>query len=294
MFTRFQQMRRNSRQARIHLEILDDRLVLSAAAAGTVTDAVSSRAALLEQRHVAQVAKHDAKLARMDARHEARLEKMEARKEAKEIKAGSMSPVTIASNSSAAAPTSPTANANVTATATVPALAIVAAPSTTAASASSTASPSSSATNMSSPAPVTSAVNASTSAATTGTSTTSSTTSSTSTATSLPPNVAAALNSLYQEYESSGGSLPSGYSNSLLEISGDSVGVNLQMNPAIGDFSSFLSQLESDGLTVTSSSATYGLVDGMLPIGDLPAVAQLAASVTPMAPPTFKATSISR
>ena len=55
------------------------------------------------------------------------------------------------------------------------------------------------------------------------------------------------------------------------------------MSPS-GNFSTFLSQLQSDGLRVSTSSATYGLVDGMVPISDLPAMAQVAASVTPMSP----------
>ena len=74
-------------------------------------------------------------------------------------------------------------------------------------------------------------------------------------------------------------------SDNLLQISGTSVMVNLKMASG-GDFSTFLSQLQSDGLSVSTSSATYGLVDGMLPIADLPAVATVAASVTAVPPPS--------
>jgi hypothetical protein len=112
---------------------------------------------------------------------------------------------------------------------------------------------------------------------------------STSSSSTLPANVAAALQSLYQEYVNAGGGssfTPSQPSDNLLEISGASVGVNLKMG-STGDFNTFHSQLQSDGMQVTSSSAAYGLVDGMLPISELPAIAQAAASVTPMYRPVF-------
>ncbi len=103
----------------------------------------------------------------------------------------------------------------------------------------------------------------------------------------LPGNVASALQSLYQEYEAQGGGssfTPSLPSDKFLQISGTSVAVDLKMAPT-GDFNSFVATLQSDGVQVTSSSAAYGLVTGMVPIADLPAVAQVAASVTPSTPP---------
>jgi hypothetical protein len=105
----------------------------------------------------------------------------------------------------------------------------------------------------------------------------------------LPGNVASALQSLYQEYEAEGSGssfTPSLPSDKLLQISGTSVAVDLKMPPA-GDFNSFVAMLQSDGVQVTSSSAAYGLVEGMLPIVELPAVAQVAASVTPTPPPVL-------
>jgi hypothetical protein len=107
------------------------------------------------------------------------------------------------------------------------------------------------------------------------------------TSTTLPANVAAALQSLYQEYESQGGGdsfTPGQPSDKLLVISGTSVGVDLKIGSG-ADFNTVLSQLQADGLQVSSSSATYGLIDGVLPIAQLPAAAQLAASVTPTSRP---------
>jgi hypothetical protein len=105
----------------------------------------------------------------------------------------------------------------------------------------------------------------------------------------LPANVSAALQSLYQEYENQGGGSsfkPSLPSDRLLQISGTSVGVQLKMASS-GDFNTFVSDLQADGLQITSSSATYGLVVGMLPIAELPAASQVAASVTPAPPPVL-------
>ncbi len=105
----------------------------------------------------------------------------------------------------------------------------------------------------------------------------------------LPASVAAALQDLYEEYEGrvGGGSFTPGESSDrLLVINGTSVGVAIKASSS-ADFNTLVSQLQSDGMQVSSSSATYGLVDGMLPIANLGTVAQLsgAASVTPMSPP---------
>jgi hypothetical protein len=103
----------------------------------------------------------------------------------------------------------------------------------------------------------------------------------------LPANVSAALESLYQEYEEQGGGsdfTPSRPSDRELVISGTSVAVQIKM-ASPGDFDQFLSDLQADGLQVISSSATYSLVEGLLPIAELPAAAQVAASVTPAPPP---------
>ncbi len=105
----------------------------------------------------------------------------------------------------------------------------------------------------------------------------------------LPGNVAAALQSLYQEYESQGGGssfTPGLPSDRTLLISGTSVAVSLKIASG-SDFDSALSQLQSDGMQVSSSSSTYALIEGMLPIAELPAAAQIAASVTPVSPPVL-------
>lgn len=103
----------------------------------------------------------------------------------------------------------------------------------------------------------------------------------------LPANVGAPLQSLYAQYEayeSSGASgpfRPTGING--VVINGTSVGIQVKSNN-MGDFSSFVSTLENDGMQVQSSSSTYGLVNGMLPISQLPAVAQLpeTLSITPI------------
>jgi hypothetical protein len=102
----------------------------------------------------------------------------------------------------------------------------------------------------------------------------------------LPANVAAALQSLYQEYESQGGGdhfTPGLPSDRLLQISGTSVAVSLKLG-AGSDFNTALAQLQSDGLRVSASSPIYGLIEGLLPIAELPAAAQVAASVASASP----------
>jgi hypothetical protein len=106
----------------------------------------------------------------------------------------------------------------------------------------------------------------------------------------LPANVVAALQSLYQEYESQGGGArftPSQPSDKLLQISGTSVAVSLKLG-AGSDFEAALAQLRSDGMQVSASSPTYGLIEGLLPIAVLPAAAQVAASVTTAPPPILR------
>ncbi len=257
--------RRTRRQASFNLEALDDRLVLSAAAAGAV-------AGLHEHRLEVRIARHEAKLDRLEARHEAKLATKEASQETMisqlEAKAASLSPVTINSSGMVTVPGS-ASSTGVSASAST----VTPAPVTTT---SGSLNPSGSVPTS----PVTTLP--------TGTGTT--TGSNTTSPGPLPADVSGALQSLYQEFEGSGSGssfTPSQSSDKLLQISGDSVGVDLQMSPS-GNFSTFLSQLQSDGLTVSTSSATYGQVDGMLPISDLPAIAQVAASVTPMSPPVLE------
>ena len=113
----------------------------------------------------------------------------------------------------------------------------------------------------------------------------------------LPANLSAQLQSLYAQYEvyetsgASGPFRPTGLNG--LVISGTSVGIQVKSNNT-GDFSSFVSTLQSDGMQVLDSSSTYGLVNGMLPIGQLPAVAQLpqTLSITPMFNPILSSSSM--
>jgi hypothetical protein len=103
----------------------------------------------------------------------------------------------------------------------------------------------------------------------------------------LPANISTVLQALYLEYKAEGGGsnfTPSLPTDRLLVISGTSVAVNLKIGSGT-NFNTALAQLQSDGLQVGASSSTYDLIEGMLPIGELPVAAQIAASVTPVPPP---------
>lgn len=260
MLTTTRRDQRTRRQALFTLETLDDRMVLSAAAAGAAAEAAgaaSSHAAIVAQPHEAQVAQHDAKL----ARHEAKEARIDARHAARLAARAATAPTLSAS---VAIPLTPTASAATAST-------------TTASTASTTAPGGTSATFTTSPA-------ASVSAAT-PTPTPSST--STSSPGPLPANVAAPLQALYTEYVQAGTSFtPSQPSDKLLQISGDDVEVSLKIASS-ADFDTALSQLQSDGMQVNNSSASYLLIDGMLPISELPAAAQIASSVNAVPPPQF-------
>jgi hypothetical protein len=108
----------------------------------------------------------------------------------------------------------------------------------------------------------------------------------------LPANVSAPLQSLYTQYEtyeSSGGAgpfRPTGAN--LLVINGTDVGIQVK-DTSTGDFNTLITELQGDGMQILDSSSTYGLVEGMLPIAQLPTVAQLpqTLSVTPMTNPSL-------
>jgi hypothetical protein len=264
---------RTRRQAGFNLETLDDRLVLSVTAVGAVAGA--------EHRLEVKIARHEAKLDRLEARHEAKLATKEAKQEAMisqlQAQAASLTAVRINSSGMVSVSAPGSASANSTGV------------SASGATSSSTTTPTAVTTTNGSLNPA-NYVPTSPATTTTDSGTTTTTGSSTTSPGSLSANVSAALQSLYQEYESAGSGssfTPSLPSDKLLQISGDSVGVDLQMSSS-GNFSSFLSQLQSDGMTVSTSSATYGQVDGMVPISDLPTISQVAASVTPMAPPMLR------
>ena len=94
----------------------------------------------------------------------------------------------------------------------------------------------------------------------------------TTTTNPLPDNVSVILDTAYEEYES--GTLPTSTQPGQVELQGSNVGVQIRVSNS-ADFSAMLAQAESLGLQVTTSSATYNMVDGFLPIAQLPAAAQL-------------------
>jgi len=100
------------------------------------------------------------------------------------------------------------------------------------------------------------------------------------------------LNTIYQQYlqfvNSGGtGTFSSSLSN-LIQIQGTSVGVKVHGN-GTGDFNAMVSALESAGMQVSASDPVTQTVVGMLPIADLPAVAQgmQTLSVTPQYRPVL-------
>jgi hypothetical protein len=106
----------------------------------------------------------------------------------------------------------------------------------------------------------------------------------------LPANVSVQLQSLYTQYETyenSGGSgtfSPTGVN--LLVINGTNVGIQVK-DSNTGDFNTLTTELQSDGMQILDSAPAYGLIEGMLPITQLPTVAQLpqTLSITPMLNP---------
>ena len=97
----------------------------------------------------------------------------------------------------------------------------------------------------------------------------------------MPDNVSTALDTIYTEYEN--GNLSTTTGPGQVEIQGSSVGVQMRTsNPA--DFAAMVSNAQSMGMQVTTSSAAYDTVIGFLPISELPAAAQLtgAPAITPL------------
>jgi hypothetical protein len=105
----------------------------------------------------------------------------------------------------------------------------------------------------------------------------------------LPLNVSSPLQALYTQYaayESAGASgtfTPTEVGANLLVISGTSVGIQVK-DTATGNFNTLTIELQNAGMQIVESDATYGLIEGMLPIAQLPTVAQLpqTQSITPM------------
>ena len=101
------------------------------------------------------------------------------------------------------------------------------------------------------------------------------------------------LDVIYNAYEQDPSSFPANLPSTdgalTVNIQGSNVGIQVQdSNPA--DFAAMVSSLQSDGMQIQASSATNGTVVGMLPIAELPAVAQLtgAPSVTPLFQPMLR------
>lgn len=109
----------------------------------------------------------------------------------------------------------------------------------------------------------------------------------------LPPNVSGPLNTLYQDYSEFIVDHPEGTfyppADIGVTVSNNQVSVYVNGNGQ-GNFSTYLNSLKDAGMNINASSAVTWTVSGMLPIGELPAVAANAQtlSITPQyAPVTF-------
>ncbi len=94
-----------------------------------------------------------------------------------------------------------------------------------------------------------------------------------------PANLSQQLQTIYNEYQAQQGdkTFSSSLSN-VIQIQGTNVGVDVKMSS--GDFNSYMQDLQTAGMQVTSFSSTYGIVEGMLPISQLPAVATNAQTLS--------------
>jgi hypothetical protein len=99
----------------------------------------------------------------------------------------------------------------------------------------------------------------------------------------VPDNVAPSLATIYEQYENNpaaftGASSATDGANLVL-VKGDDFGITVRdNNPA--EFQSLVSELVNAGMTITVSSATYGIVTGMLPISELLNVAGFSDTVS--------------
>jgi hypothetical protein len=91
----------------------------------------------------------------------------------------------------------------------------------------------------------------------------------------LPDNVSVLLNTIYQEYES--GDLTSSNSPGQVEIQGSNVGIDVHAGNA-SEFAEMVTALQSLGMQTTAVSNTDDIVEGLLPIAQLPAAAQVTGS----------------
>ena len=104
------------------------------------------------------------------------------------------------------------------------------------------------------------------------------------TATPLPANVSVQLDTVYEEYEN--GDLTSSNAPGQVEIQGTNVGIDIHAGNA-SEFNAMVTALEGLGLQVTAVSDTDDVVEGLLPIAQLPAAAQVTGSpaIAPMLNP---------
>lgn len=73
----------------------------------------------------------------------------------------------------------------------------------------------------------------------------------------------------------------------MLRFQGNSVGVNIKASN--GNFTAMVTELTNLGMTINTQSASYGLVEGFLPINELPTASALpaVASIVPNYKPTM-------
>jgi hypothetical protein len=268
MLTTQRHDQRTRRQARFELECLDDRLVLSAGGGGMAVAQLTAVEHRLEGRLAQLQARHGAQPTAAEARIQSRIARIQARIASPAMAAAAVAVnVTAPATANAASRSAPSAPATINSpgldpnhSLAGPGLPFVTSPGGT---------------NSGGLGNPTDTGSGGTGSGGTGTN-----------SGSLPANVGGALQSLFQEFESASGNFtPSQPSDNLLQISGDNVGVNIKVDSS-SDFNTVLSRLQADGMQVSASSATFGIITGMAPISNLPSIAQVASSVT-AAPPPF-------
>ena len=90
------------------------------------------------------------------------------------------------------------------------------------------------------------------------------------------------LITIYEEFEQGGGASLTSSKPGQVEVVGTNVGVDVHSIP--GSFNNLVSTLSALGMQIKTESATYGIIEGLLPIAQLPTVAQNAqvSSVSPI------------
>ena len=91
----------------------------------------------------------------------------------------------------------------------------------------------------------------------------------TTTTTTLPANESPALGVIYAAYEANPSDFPADIpvtdGATLVQIQGTSVGISVKDSNA-ADFNTLVTSLQNAGMQITASSATYGIVEGFLPV----------------------------